>query len=139
MAYSFIKQSMLFIYKSVVIERLYFYSNSGSTARDKSGTGWYKNEKTYKWSSGTETTYYAQGFFTWGDGEVSVSSPTGNINNVPSSVTISNKNTSSGTGKYGYLFNNFAYVTFSCKAENQIGIVNNFSVTIRISESGNSI
>lgn len=35
------------------------------------------------------------------------------ISNVPSKVTISDKKTSNETGQFGYVFNNFAYVTFS--------------------------
>lgn len=61
------------------------------------------------------------------------------ISNVPSKVTISDKKTSNETGQFGYVFNNFAYVTFSWKAKNEIGMTNDFSVTIRISESGNAI
>ncbi|MDE7130750.1 MAG: hypothetical protein K2O65_02990 [Lachnospiraceae bacterium] len=122
---------------SVITERIYFYSDSASTLRDKSGSGWYKNEKTKEWSDGT-TTYYAQGYFVWGDGEVSVSSPSGGASDVKG-ITLSNKNLSSGTGKYGYLFNNYAYVTYSFKATNIVGLSDNYSVTIRISESGNAI
>ncbi len=122
---------------TTVTERIYFYSNSASTLRDKSGSGWYKNEKTKNWSDGT-TTYYAQGYFVWGDGEVSVSSPSGGATDVKG-ITLSNKNLSSGTGKYGYLFNNFAYVTYSFTATNVLGLSDDYSVTIRISESGNAI
>jgi hypothetical protein len=35
------------------------------------------NEKTKEWAGGSVSTYYAQGYFTWGDGEVSVSSASG--------------------------------------------------------------
>lgn len=122
-----------------VTERIYFKPDSGMVARDKSGSGWYMNEKTYEYESGIKTTYYAKGHFVWGNGNVSVSDPSGDIYNVPNSITVSNKSTTSGTGKYGCLFNNFAYVTFSCTATNMIGMANDFSVTIRISESGNAI
>lgn len=48
-------------------------------------------------------------------------------------------NTSSGTGQYGYIFNKYAYVTFSCTATNGAGLSQDLSVTIRVSESGNTI
>lgn len=121
-----------------VTERLYFCPDQG-LARGKSGSGWYKNEKTVEWKSGNESTYYAQGYFEWGDGEVSVSSPSGNVTNVPSGITISNKDVSSGTGKYAYVFNNFAYVTFSFTETTRLSGSVDYSVTIRISESGNAI
>lgn len=72
-----------------------------------------------------------------GNGNVSVTSPSGNISNIPSSCSVSNKKVTSGTGKYGLIFNKYAYVTFSCTATSAVGIDANLSVTIRISESGN--
>ena len=121
----------------IVTESIYFYSDSSSTLRDKSGSGWYKNEKTKKWSDGT-TTYYAQGFFVWGDGEVSVSNCSGGASEV-SGITISNAKVIHGTGKYGQLFNNYAYVTYSATFTNPLSISQELSVTIRVSESGNAI
>ena len=124
-----------------VVEKIYFVAdeNNSSLSRAKSGCGWYKNEKTYKWSSGTVMTYYAQGYFVWGNGEVSVSSASGGVNNVPSTVTVNSEKTTSGTGKYAWIFNDFAYVTYKLKVTNMIGISSDFSVTIRVSESGNLI
>lgn len=54
-------------------------------------------------------------------------------------MIISNKKTKTGTGKYAGIFNNYAYVEFSFTATNMIGLDTDFSVTIRISESGNNI
>lgn len=119
-----------------VTEKIYFYSDE---VRSKSGSGWYKNEKTFKWAGGTTSTYYAKGYFQWGNGTVSVSSPSGGINNVPSGVTVSNRNTFSGTGQYGYLFNEYAYVTFECGVTDIFNMTTDLSVTIRVSESGNLI
>lgn len=83
--------------------------------------------------------YYAQGYFKWGDGKVSVTDARGNVENVPSNVIIKNKKTTSGTGKYGMIFNNYAYVEFSFTAQTPYNFERDFSVTIRISESGNNI
>lgn len=124
---------------NVITERTYFVPDENFKMRGKSGSGWYRNEKTFSWASGTESTYYAQGYFEWGDGTVSVSYSSGNITNVPSGASISNRNVESGTGKYAYIFNEFAYVTFSCTATSVIGNASNLTVTIRISESGNAI
>ncbi len=73
-----------------------------------------------------------------GDGDVNVSRISGDVSGVPSNVTISNKKTTSGKGKYGALFNNYAYVSFSFTAKNPIGNTTDFSVMIRVSESGNT-
>lgn len=120
---------------TTVTERIYFYSDS--KLRDKSGSGWYKNTKTYDWTGGT-TTYYAEGYFVWGDGNVSVSNARGDASAV-SGITYSNQTVTSGTGKYGYLFNNFAYVTYSFTATSLTNFSKELSVTIRVSESGNLI
>lgn len=124
-----------------ITEKIYFVADDEGEvlSRAKSGSGWYKNEKSYTWSSGTIMTYYAQRYFVWGNGEVSVSYPTGGVNNLPSSVTIDTSQTTSGTGKYAWIFNDFAYVTYNLKVTNYIGISSSFSVTIRVSESGNLI
>lgn len=128
-----------------ITEKIYFISNSNSgiSLCDTSGNGWYKNEKEYVWNKNTNNektmTYYAQGYFVWGNGDVSVSSCSGGINGVPSNITISNRSTTNGTGKYAAIFNKYAYVTFSFTATNPISFEQNFSVTIRVSESGNNI
>lgn len=122
-----------------VTERVYFYSDNGSNLlRDKSGSGWYRNEKSEEWKSGNKTTYFAQGYFEWGDGKVIVAWPTGGASEV-NGITISNENTESGIGKYGLVFNEYAYVTYSCTATSMWGKSTNLSVTIRVSESGNTI
>lgn len=122
---------------STVTEKVYIVIDDGMT-RSKSGSGWYKNEKAEEWAGGGVSTYYAQGFFTWGDGDVSVSNASGGISSV-SGITVSNSDTSSCTGRYGYVFNKFAYVTFSCTVTNPLGMSQDLSVTIRVSESGNTI
>lgn len=122
-----------------VTERLYFNGERNEGARSSSGYGTYRNEKTYTWVSGTVMTYYAQGYFVWGDGTVSVSNPSGDVYNVPSTVTVSNRSLTSGTGQYLWIFNDYAYVTFSFHTTNWAGSGSDYSVTIRISESGNNI
>ena len=88
---------------SIVTEKIYFVpdeDSDGISLHSSSGKGWYKNEKEHTWGSGTVMKYYAQGYFVWKDGTVSVSKPSSGVSNVPSSVTISNKKTETGTGKY---------------------------------------
>lgn len=122
---------------STVTEKVYVILDE-KISRDKSGSGWYRNEKTKKWSGGSVSTYYAQGYFSWSDGNVTVTHPSGGISPV-SGIDISNKSTESGTGQYGYVFNKFAYVKFSCTATSIGGFTHDLSVTIRVSESGNTI
>lgn len=126
---------------ATVTECTYFVPDKSiSTFDDKSGRGWYKNERTYYWTaSDKETKTYAQGYFIWGDGAVSVSNETGGYDYFPSNSTITEEGLSSGTGKYGFVFNNFAYVTYTFKFTTQFGGKFDYSVTIRVSESGNAI
>lgn len=123
-----------------VTERIYFVPGESSTYDNKSGNGWYKNERTFDWEGRTETTTtYAKGYFVWGNGDVSVSNPSGGYDWFPSASTITDANLSSGTGKYGYVFNKFAYVTYTFKFTTQFGGNHDLTVTIRVSESGNLI
>ena len=126
---------------SMVCERTYLIgsANQGDITRDPSGYGTYRNEKTHTWDGGEIMTYYAQGYFVWGNGSVSVSNPTGGVYGYPSTVTVSNINLSSGTGHYLYVFNQYAYVTYSFDTTNMVGMDRSWSVTIRISQSGNNI
>ncbi len=126
----------------VVTEKIYFVPDNGDkgiATYSKSGNGWYKNEKTYEWSGGTKMKYYAQGYFTWGNGTVKVTKSSGGVNNVPKKVKITKKKTKVKYGKYGWVFNDYAKVTFSFTATNQIGLSTDFSVAIRVSQSGNAI
>lgn len=127
---------------STVTEKIYFVpdtANGGISLYSTSGSGWYKNEKQHTWGSGTVMTYYAKGYFTWGNGNVRVSSPSGSVSGVPSTAKVSNRITTSGTGKYAGIFNKYAYVTFSFSVTNLIGLTSNYSVTVRVSQSGNNI
>lgn len=129
---------------AIVTERSYFVPDqTGITTFAKSGRGWYKNEKTFSWSGAPEghetTTIYAKGYFVWGDGDVSVSSPSGGYDYMSPLATINKSKTTSGTGKYAGLFNKYAYVTYDLAFTNVVGIKKSYSVTIRVSESGNLI
>lgn len=123
-------------------EKIYFVPDTGSSGIvpfSKSGSGWYKNEKTHTWGTGTKTKYYAQGYFTWGNGKASVKNASGGVSNTPNKLTISNRKTTTSTGQYAWIFNNYAQVNFSFTTTNQLGVKDDFSVTIRVSESGNTI
>lgn len=121
---------------NTVVERTYFVPDTaGSSARDSSGKGWFKNEKDVLNSK--EGTMYAKGYFVWGNGDVSVSSPSGGNNGKL--ATVSDEDVTSGTGNYGGIFNKYAYVTYSFVTTNFVGNTQNNSVTIRVSQSGNQI
>lgn len=119
-----------------VEEKIYFVPDSSDIeARSSSGSGWFKNEKSV--SNTDEGTMYAKGYFVWGNGDVSVSSPSGGNNGKM--ATVSDEEVTSGTGKYAGMFNKYAYVTYSFNTTNGFGIVQHNSVTMRLSESGNQI
>lgn len=130
---------------SIVTEKIYFVpdeDSDGLSLYSSNFKGWYKNEKEHTWGGGTVMKYYAQGYFAWGDGKVSVSSPSGGVSNVPSSVTILNKKTNSGTGKYTDVYGvsrNFAYVNFSFIARMNVGFDKDLSVSIKINDIGEKI
>lgn len=130
----------------VITERLYFcpdtteYDNVMVSVRSASGSGWFKNEKEIKWAgSDNKSTYYAQGYFTWGNGNVSVSNESGGIDYIPSLQSISNEETKTGHGQYLGIFNNYATVTYSFTMTSAVGMSTDYSVTVRVSESGNQI
>ena len=107
-----------------------------------SGSGTFRNTKTYTWNKGTPQenvgTYFAEGYFVWGNGSVSVSNPKGGITGLSPYQTIKSSNLTSGTGQYGGLFNKYAYVTLDMCVTTVIQD-HNFTVTIRVSENGNQI
>lgn len=125
-----------------VVERIYFVpanSSAISLYDNTSGEGWYKSEKEHTWDGYGTMTYYAQGYFVWGDGDVTCTEMSGGVENVPSNVKISKKTTTGGSGRYGFVFNKYASVTFSFTATTDYGIEKDFSVMVRVSESGNNI
>lgn len=124
-----------------ITERVYFVPDVGTTFDGKSGRGWYKNEKEHHFNNSNNfvTKYYAQGYFVWGDGAVSVSSPSGGYDKLPSGWEVVTEDVSTGTGKYGAIFNNYAYVAYKLIIKSNIGSTQDLSVTIRVSESGNTI
>lgn len=54
-----------------VTERIYFAPAESTMFSEKSGEGWYKNEKTYTgWDNGRKsTTYFVEAYFVWGNGD----------------------------------------------------------------------
>lgn len=128
--------------KSNVTERIYFVpTKQGATLRDKSGAGWYKNEKEILWnnSSTTATTYYVKGYFKWGDGKVSVSSATKGFENLPSSAKVSNESFDYGTDRYAGIGSKNAYIRWSFRAKTPISLSSEYSILLRVSENGNLI
>lgn len=129
-------------YGNTITDQLFFYMAPGVTPTSESGSGIFTASKTIKWDQNEihpESTYYAQGYFTWGDGDVSVTDAKGWIDFVPSLQTISNEKVTTGHGKYLGIFNNYATVTYSFTLTSGIGLSNDYSVTVRISQSGNQI
>ncbi|MCI9367726.1 MAG: hypothetical protein HFF19_05535 [Oscillospiraceae bacterium] len=123
-----------------VTERIYFAPAESTMFSEKSGEGWYKNEKTYTgWDNGRKsTTYFVEAYFVWGNGDVSISQSRGGHDWHPSNWEVVSEKVTEGTGQYGWVFNKFAYATYKLDLE-WIGLTKNFEVTIRLSESGNMI
>ncbi|MBR6475749.1 MAG: hypothetical protein IKS98_09895 [Lachnospiraceae bacterium] len=106
--------------------------------RNISGSAHLRKTDTYTWSAGTVMTYYVEGDFTWDDDAdyISVSNARGNVYNVPSTVSISNRVLDIEYGQYFFIFNKYVDVEFSFTATNMIGISQDFSVSIRVSQEG---
>lgn len=123
---------------SITTIKTYFVPDKISTKSD-SGSGWFKNESTKQWTGGEVMTYYANGYFKWDGKGVSVTNASGGNDADAKFIKVSDEKTVKGTGNYGGVFNQYAYVTYSFKTTNLAGMSNNFSIRVRISESGNSI
>lgn len=130
---------------ATITERTYVLSGAEAGAitplNDNTSPKWFTKEKIHQWSgSGKTTTIYAKGYFSWGNGDVSVSNATGGYDYFPPSLTIVNAGPAvTGTGRYGLIFNKYAYVTYTVNYINFMNNAQSLSVTIRISESGNNI
>lgn len=123
---------------NLVEEKIYFIPTGNCSLRDASGEGWYKNEKKHTFSAGHVMVYYAEGYFTWGNGNVSVTNPYATVNSVPG-ITYSNISFDYGQGQYLGFLNNYAYVSYSFTATTYAGLSHDYSVRIRVSQSGNVI
>ncbi len=58
---------------------------------------------------------------------------------IPALQTMSNEKVETGHGKYAGIFNNYATVTYSFNMTSAVGFTLDYSVTVRVSESGNQI
>ncbi len=128
-------------YGNTITESLYSYSDSSTYARSDSGSNWFKAIKEYEWAGKfNKTTYYAEGYFTWGNGEVDVKYGRGGYDYIPDTQTVVSEKTEDGKGKYLGIFNNYAYVTYTFTTTSAVGMTPaSYSVTVRVSESGNQI
>ncbi|MDR2044953.1 MAG: hypothetical protein LBQ15_11475 [Clostridium sp.] len=125
---------------AAVVEKTYFVPDQrGISLLSTSGQGTIKKEAEKTWSDSISTTYYAQGYFRWGNGEVSVTNPTGGYSSPPSLQTFVGSTVDSGTGNYLEIFNKYAYVTYTLTTKSAVGMTQSMSVTIRIRQSGNAI
>lgn len=59
-----------------ITESIYFKADDEvPQSKGTSGAGWYRNEKSFNWDNGLSrpTIYYAEGYFVWGNGDISES------------------------------------------------------------------
>lgn len=87
---------------------------------------------------GTLITYFAEGRFTWGDGDISVTLPEGGNDYTGSVFEIYDEDVTSGT-KNPLLGKKYAYVTYKFKAKHIRGSINSFSVTVKVNTEGEQI
>ena len=129
-----------------VTERTYFVPDNDGIEMysSASGSGWFKNEKSYRgWSpnpGNKATTYYAKGYFTWGNGRCDVSNWSGGYDWMPVnwSVVASGTNVTHGYGSYKDNIN-YAYVTYNLKVHADYSGYKTFNVTCRISDRGDKV
>lgn len=128
-------------YGNTITERLYCYSDSPAYARSDSGSDWFRATKEIEWAGKfNKTTYYAEGYFTWGNGDVDVEYARGGYDYIPDTQTVVSEKTERGHGKYLGIFNNYATVTYTFTTTSAVGMTPApYSVTVRVSESGNQI
>ena len=123
-----------------VTERTYFVPDQPEISLlAEGGSGWFKKEAIFPWEGDPDTIFYAQGYFTWGNGDVSVSSPSVGYDQIPRRCTLVSSNESHGTGRYAGIFNKYAYVTHTLTIKNMLNDPRTITVTCRVSESGNLI
>lgn len=124
---------------TVILEKIYFDPDEeGIYTLSTSGKGQYKNEKTFLWDNGLSpsTTIYAQGYFVWGNGNVTVSNESGGYNYMPSSANITTNNAVPGTG--GFITKN-AFVDYTLTFTNVLGTRSSYTVTIKVSANGSVV
>lgn len=81
-------------------------------------------------------TYYATGYFTWGNGDVSVSNARGGHSALTGKEKIRDESVTTGTGKRFFIFEKYAYVKYSFKAVIMFEVGTNLSVSVEVEEDG---
>lgn len=129
-----------------VTEKIYFKpdnsrANFTTMLRGGHGQGWYTKESTYTWNAkdpkkAHDMTYYATGYFTWGNGDVSVSNARGGHSALTGKEKIRDESVTTGTGKRFFIFEKYAYVKYSFKAVSMFEVGTNLSVSVEVEEDG---
>ena len=115
------------------------YQNAGVMTLDNkySGHGTFRKTEKIKWKATKQITkYYAQGDFFWSDGKVCVRNPVCGYSNMPPKFTVfDQKRNSSKIGKK----DSTAYVSYKFKTKSDTGIIQSYSVKIKLNGSGNHV
>ncbi len=103
-------------------------------------SAWFKEEDTWVSSNGTgpSITYYAEGRFAWGDGDIIVTLPEGGNDCSIASLEVSDEKVTSGTKK-PLIGKKYAYVTYSFKTKNKLNQFTSHSVTVKVDTEGNQL
>ena len=118
----------------ITYEPVYEKSNN----RNIVGSGHYTKSNTYTWMSGEEMVYYVGADFEWNDDEdyIYAYNPISGVYNQPASIAIINTNRTISYGQYFFFFNKYVDVDFSFQSYNMIGSTKDFSISIRVSQTG---
>lgn len=82
--------------------------------------------------------YYVGADFEWNDDEdyIYAYNPISGVYNQPASIAIINTNRTISYGQYFFFFNKYVDVDFSFQSYNMIGSTKDFSISIRVSQTG---
>lgn len=131
--------------EATVTERSYFVPDNPESSimpLNCTGGGTFKEEKQFEWSGSQKTTtVYAQGYFKWKDGNVSVSKEAGGYDYFPSNpsqlgVEITEEGLTTGNDVYGFWeAKNYAFVKYIFKFKHS-GTEKDLTVIVRVDQDG---
>ena len=122
-----------------VLEQTYFISDNPNEGNElfskKNESGWFiKTKKCMEWMSGDVTKIYAKGYFTWKNGELSVSKESGGYNYIDGGAFDKDESISADVS--GLPFYKYAYVLYNLKFKTNVGFSKDFSVKLTVNANG---
>ena len=131
-------------YGNEVTEKIYFCPIAGTSGSisfldaddsidvsGSGGAGWYQNEKKLDNSRDQPTYIYVKAYFTWKDGDVSVSNASGWVEGLASGVKVISESVTTGTDS-ALFTGKYAYAKYSLTTQNLMTIKQNDSVAVKV-------